>query len=198
MFRAMFRLSQGMAMLGGAVLLAMIVLTVLSVIGREANAFLNGDAMQAHAKGAADALIALGINTVKGDTEIVQAGIAFAIFAFLPLCQITGSHASVDIVTARMGPGMNRWLRVGADIAMAVVLVLIAHRLADGTFSKWRVGETTLFLQFPVWWAFGASLIGACVAASVAVYVATARLLGAITGRPDLPTSIQEPPRDCH
>ena len=33
------------------------------------------------------------------DYELVEAGVAFAIFAFIPLCQIYGSHATVDIFT---------------------------------------------------------------------------------------------------
>jgi hypothetical protein len=39
---------------------------------------------------------------VKGDFEVVEAGIAFSIFAFLPICQLHGGHATVDIFTNLM------------------------------------------------------------------------------------------------
>ena len=45
-----------------------------------------------------------------------------------------------------------------------------------------RGGQTTFLLQFPVWWAYGFSLIGAASAAIVGVYVAFARVMHVVTG----------------
>ena len=47
-------------------------------------------------------LLDLGISEVRGSYEILEAGIAFAIFCFLPICQFHGAHASVDLFTARL------------------------------------------------------------------------------------------------
>lgn len=164
MYHPMLTLSRVMAYLGGAVLTGLILMTCASVLGRE-----------------------IGLGPVTGDFEIIEAGIAFCIFAFLPLCQITAGHASVDIFTQTLSDRANRVLRFIADGLFAAVLVLIALRLASGTISKYGYGETTLLLQFPIWWAYAASLIGAVIAALVAVYVAGVRLVELSNGRALLP-----------
>ena len=69
------------------------------------------------------------------------------------------------------------------EIAFAAVLVLIAWRLYDGMIAKMRYGETSFLLQFPVWWAYAASLFGSVVAALVGVYMAAVRTVEFFTGR---------------
>jgi len=128
-------------------------------------------------------LLGLGIGPVTGDFELVEAGIAFTIFAFLPLCQITGSHASVDIFTARWPDRANRWRQMLTDVVFAGVLVLIAVQLAAGTASKLSTGQTTFMLQFPLWWAYALSLVGAGVAALVSLYIAGMRVVELVQGR---------------
>ena len=115
--------------------------------------------------------------------ELVEAGIAFCIFAFLPLAQITGAHASVDILTSVFPAGVNRLLAALWEVLFAVVLIVIAWKLYDGMAGKIRYNETTMLLQFPVWWAFALSLTGAVAAAVVAVYVAALRVGELVTGR---------------
>jgi len=90
------RLARLFALLGGLVLSVLIVLTCLSVVGRSLNGLLHTASVQALGPWV-DALLDLGIGPINGDFELVEAGMAFAIFAFLPLCQLNGAHASVDI-----------------------------------------------------------------------------------------------------
>ena len=49
--------------------------------------------------------------------------------------------------------------------------------------SKFENGETSFLLEFPVWWAYGLSLVAAIVAAIVGVYMAVIRSIEAITGQ---------------
>jgi len=128
-------------------------------------------------------LLALGIGPINGDFELVEAGMAFTIFAFLPLCHINGAHASVDIFTAKLPLRANRFLRMVIEVGFAAVLVVIANQLFAGMMSKQNTGETTLLLQFPVWWAYAASVVAAIVAAVVAVYTACIRSLECVTGQ---------------
>jgi len=179
----MMALSRFMAVLGGIVLSVLIVLTCISIAGRILNGILHGGFMQGLAPGFADWLISIGVGPVNGDFELVEAGVAFAIFAFLPLCQITAGHASVDIFTNLMPRGYNRVSRMVIDIVFAAVLVLIAWRLYAGMMSKMGYRETTFLLQFPIWWAYAASLFGAVMAALVGVYVAFVRIYELLTGR---------------
>ncbi|WP_099825305.1 TRAP transporter small permease [Oceaniglobus indicus] len=177
------RVSQAMAILGGGVLLGVIAMVCASIAGRTLNAFLNGDMMQTLAPGVSEALLATGIGPINGDYEILEAAIAFVVFAWLPFCQITNGHASVDLVV-RHFPRLVRQVLGGlADIAFAVVLVMIAWQLREGMESKMRSGQTTFLLQFPVWWAYGLSLVAAAIAALVAVYVAVARIFEMVADR---------------
>ena len=116
-----------MAIIGGIVLCALILLVCLCVLGRSLNTLLHGP-IESIAPGLSQSLLALGIGPINGDFEIVEAGIAFAIFAFIPLCQITGGHASVDIFTAMMSDRTNRILSAVIEVVFAAVLVLIAFR----------------------------------------------------------------------
>jgi tripartite ATP-independent transporter DctQ subunit len=179
----MTALARFMAVLGGIILSLLIVLTCISITGRILNGFFHGGFMQGLAPGFADWMIAIGVGPVNGDFELVEAGVAFAIFAFLPLCQITAGHASVDIFTNMMPRGYNRISRMVIDIVFAAVLILIAWRLYEGMMSKRSYGETTFLLQFPLWWAYAASLVGAVVAALVGVYVGLVRIFELMTGR---------------
>ena len=190
MYRAILRLSQLMAWLGGAMLTALILLVCLSVVGRELNSILHGDVMSGLAPGLATWLLDLGVGPVNGDFELVEAGIAFSIFAFLPLCQITGGHAAVDVFTNYLPDPANRGLRLVTDIVFAAVMVLIAWQLWLGLLSKLDAGQTTFLLEMPVWWAYALSLLGAVVAAVVACYIAAVRLRETLTGTTILPADL--------
>lgn len=183
MHKIMMALARFMAMLGGAVLSALILLTCVSIAGRLLNGFFHKDFMQSLLPEFSNWMIEIGVGPVNGDFELVESGVAFAIFAFLPLCQITAGHASVDILTNSFPKGVNRFLRMVTEILFAAVLILIAVQLYHGMSSKMRYGETTFLLQFPVWWAYAASLFGAVVSAIVAVYVAVIRIIEFLTGR---------------
>ena len=187
MHRFVEGLARLFAALGGLVLSALIVMTCLSVVGRTINSALHGDPAQSLFPGLADALLATGIGPIDGDFELVEAGMAFAIFAFLPLCQLSGAHASVDVFTSLLTPRTQRRLGAAIEIVFAAVLVLIAFELFLGMESKRRSGQTSFLLQFPVWWGYAAALSGAVVAALVSVYVALARAAEAVTGRAVLP-----------
>ena len=121
---------------------------------------------------------------IPGDFEIVEAGIAFAIFSFLPWCQITRGHATVDIITSMFSLRANRVLDVLTEILMSFVLVLIAWRLWIGMLDKHRYGETSFILQFPVWWSFLISAIAAVIAAAISLWMIWVRLRELKTGHP--------------
>ena len=152
-------LSKLMAVLGGIVLSILILLICVSIIGRT-----------------------IGIGPINGDYELVEAGIAFSIFAFLPLTQITASHATVDIFTNSLPPKIQRLLLAVIETFFAAMLVMVAWQLREGMFDKLERGQTTFLLQFPVWWAYALSVFGAFAAAIVGTYTAFARVYEAFTG----------------
>ena len=183
MLRYVSLLARTMAILGGLVLSALIILTGVSVTGRVLNTFFHGEFMQSIAPGFAEWALSHGVGPVNGDFELVEAGIAFAVFAFLPLCQITSGHASVDIFTSWLPPRFNRVLRAVIEIVFAVALVVIAMQLYEGLLSKLKSGQTSFLLSTPVWWNYAASFVGAVIAALVAVVMAGVRVVEAASGR---------------
>jgi len=187
MYRFFLNLSRVFAYLGGLMLAGLIVMTCASVLGRWANGALHGVVADGIAPGVAQALLDLGLGVIRGDFELIEAGIAFSIFAFFPWCQITNGHAAVDIFTSRLPPRADRVLRAVTESLFAVVLVVIAVQLGSGMVSKLQSGQTTLILQFPLWWAYALSLSGAVVAALVGVYIAAARIAESWQGRALLP-----------
>jgi TRAP-type C4-dicarboxylate transport system permease small subunit len=167
MHRYVGSLARLCALAGGLVLSALILMTCLSVAGR--------------------ALSGLGLGPVPGDFELVEAGIAFCVFAFLPLCQISSGHATVDILTSALPRQANRLLVAFWEVLMALAVALIAWRLFVGAGGKVANGEVTLLLQFPVWWAYAACLVPAAIGVITALWSAYDRLKSVATGRDSRP-----------
>lgn len=165
MTRLVTWLARTTAVLGGLVLIVLIVLVTLSIIGRF-----------------------LGLGEIKGSYEVLEAGVAFAIFAFFPVCQLYGDHATVDVFTSGLRPRALGALRAFWEIVLAATIVFLTFRLADGMMRYVNNGETTLFLEFPVWWSYAASVVAATVASITAIYCACARVAEAALGRAILPT----------
>ncbi|MCO8146297.1 TRAP transporter small permease [Rhodovulum tesquicola] len=120
----------GWALIGGLVLVAVIAMNVVSVIG------------------------GLVWKPFAGDFEMTQVGVAVAVFAFLPWCQLTRANVSADIFTMRASP---RWVARLGLVASAVALVfaaLLLWRMSQGMADQRAYGSTTTILQFPVWIAF--------------------------------------------
>ena len=176
------RAARFMAICGGLVLALLILLICISVVGRSLNGVLHGWIGTAFPAVSAW-LLQAGVGPINGDFELVEAGVAFSIFSFLPLCQISGGHASVDIFTSKLPRGVNRGLQMVIDTVFALALIIMAYQLYKGMLSKQSYGDTTFLLQFPIWWAYAASLVGAVMAAVISVYVACVRVLELATGQ---------------
>jgi len=187
MYRLIDRVARIFALLGGTALALLIILICASVLGRSINSILHGEFFQTAVPGLASALLATGVGPINGDFEVVEAGMAFAVFAFLPLCQLNFAHASVDVFTSMMPLKLNRVLRAVIEAVFAAAIVLIAVQLTAGMFSKLRSGQTTLLLEFPVWWSYAACVFAAWAAAIVAVYVGIMRVVEMLKGHDILP-----------
>ncbi len=125
------RVIEAWAIVGGIVLLAVVLLTVTSVVG--------------------DAVLGAPL---PGDFELVEVGVAVAAFAFLPYCQLTGANVSADIFTSRAPPHwVARFSLVGALIASAFSALLL-WRMSAGLGDYIKYEETTAIWQFPLWLAF--------------------------------------------
>ncbi len=177
MLRIVFQgLARGVAILGGIVLTLLIVLITISVIGRAGNTIAHTDFLKENLAGLSQLLIASGVGPVDGDFELVEAGIAFSIFAFLPWCQLRRGHANVDLFAFLFPTAMNRAVDLISEVLLSSVTCLLTWRLYVGMGDKLRYGETTFLLQFPVWWAYAASFAAALIASIVSIYAIVVRV----------------------
>ena len=176
------------ALAGGIVLLALILLTTLSTAGRSISKTLHHDFFETNFTGLSQWLLDLGFGEINGSYELLEAGVAFAIFSFLPICQFYGAHATVDIFTSFLPRRANRWIAAFWEVVLAAVIILIVLQLYGGMERYIRNGQTTLFLQFPVWWAYAASFAAGVVACITAVYCALVRVGEALRDHDILPS----------
>lgn len=156
-------LARWLAILGGLTLVAITVMTTLSIGGRS--------------------LIWAGLGPVPGDFELVEAGTGFAVFAFLPWCQLTRGHATVDLFTSYLSPAANRVLDFIWEVVLGLITILIAWRLWVGMLEKRGYGETTFILQFPIWWGMALCALATVVGVVVAVYMIVIRAREVAQGR---------------
>jgi TRAP-type C4-dicarboxylate transport system permease small subunit len=176
----MMRLARLLAWFGGLVLLTLVAITCFSVIGRAINTVGHSAVVVANLPSVSALLVHFG--PITGDFELVETGIAIAIFAFLPWCTMTGGHATVDLFTLGFRPKFNRILDFVWELVFFLVLCIIAWRIFVGASDKMRYGETTFLLQFPVWWGFAVCGVLAVAGALVSGFLAV-RKFSEIGGR---------------
>lgn len=156
--RTVSAVAKALALLGGFVLIALIVLTCISILGR-----------------------AFGLGTIRGIYDLTEIGMAAAVFAFLPWCQLKGGHATVELFTPMFSARVNAGLTLIFDGAMLFVTGIGTWRLYLGMLDKYGYGETTLIAQIPLWQGYAACMVGAlgCVlVAAFCVLRSFARLAG--------------------
>ena len=134
---------------GGVFLVAITLMTVVSVVLRE-----------------------IAGRPIPGDFELVEMGCAIAMFAFLPYCQLVGGNVAVEFVTARAPRWLRRTLDAIGCAAYALIAALITWRLTLGGIDIDRYRETTMVLGVPVWWAFMAIVPSVALLAVTAAYTA--------------------------
>ncbi|MCZ4260647.1 TRAP transporter small permease [Limimaricola sp. G21655-S1] len=127
----LMRLVRVFAGIGGAALVAIMLVTVASVTLRGL----------------------LG-RPIPGDYELVELGSAIAIFCFLPWCQATGGNVVVDFFTQGVGPRATRALDALGDLIWLLIAALLLWRLTLGGIEMHEYDEQTMVLRLPVWWSF--------------------------------------------
>ena len=162
-------LAKAAAFAGGCALTLVTVVTVISVVGR--------------------LLIPLGLGPVPGDFEIVQAGVLFAVFCFMPWCHLDRGHAIVAIVTDRFPVRSSAVLEFIWDAAMMIAASFIAWRLWVGLIDKVGNRESTFILRVPLWIIYSGGLIGALIFVIVTIYCVLRSGQNAMSASPARPLS---------
>jgi TRAP-type C4-dicarboxylate transport system permease small subunit len=146
---ALTRLSEGLALLGGALLLGVIGVTVFSVV-----------------RGAAFG------RPLLGDTEVAEMLVGVAVALFLPWCEMRGAPVIVDFFTAPLRERAKSGLDALVRGISAVVVCVLALRLTVGGYDNWDRERDTMFLQIPYWWGYAGAALGMAAWAATAWWVA--------------------------
>jgi TRAP-type C4-dicarboxylate transport system permease small subunit len=141
MHRLLDALAKALALIGGALLVAVSVATVVSVAGR----WLAG-------------------RPITGDIELVQLAVAAAIALFLPYCQLHRSHLIVDFFTARSSGPVQRRLDAAGSMVAGFVFFALAWRAGVAVSDMRSASETTMVLGIPLWIPYVAMVPGLALA----------------------------------
>jgi len=126
--RVLYRVCQFFALAGGAVLLALINMSLISIIGRK-----------------------LFAQPIRGDIELMEMGAAIAIAAFLPMCELRGMHIKVDTFTMKLPPRVQRVMDALAHGLCMVAALILAWRTALQLGDNLEYGDVSTLLSIPMW-----------------------------------------------
>lgn len=153
------------AMIGGAFMVAAMLVLVVHVIG-------NG----------------IG-RPILGVNEIVSELVGVSIFCFLPICHFQGGNIVVDFFSKPF----PEWLRKASDIvvllAFAGVAALLTWRLGAGGISAFERGKQSMFLSLPEWPGYLVAFV-ACVVWVVIIFFT---VWSAVRGAPEAAGAEERP-----
>ena len=92
---------------------------------------------------------------IPGDFELVQMATALAAFCFLPWCQLRRGNIFVDTFTLKLPERWQHRIDAAWDVVYALVMALIAWRLAVGARAAFGTGETSMVLLVPSYLPIG-------------------------------------------
>lgn len=121
-------LSKWMAIAGGVVLTGLVVMSVVSIVGRK-----------------------LFSMPVPGDVEILQFCACFATAAYFAYTHLVHGDVKVDFFTNGLSPAKRAFLDSIGSLLFGIFGALIAWRSWVGAMSIKEAGETTAILGWPVW-----------------------------------------------
>lgn len=142
-------LCRWLAVAGGIVLVAMVLMAAISIAGRAALD-----------------------RPILGDFELIQVGCTICVAAFLPYCQLRGGNIIVDFFTARASQRAQRRLDAIGALLVAATMSVVAWRTWAGAISIKQAGETTMLLGVPIWIGYALMVPGFILTALVALYTA--------------------------
>ncbi|TPE49610.1 TRAP transporter small permease [Maribrevibacterium harenarium] len=128
---ALRRLSYWFALLGGLIMLSLAITTVVSIIGRT---FFG--------------------QSVEGDYELTEVGLAISVFLFLPECYLRKGHVIVDLFTSGCHPNTIRLLDNTGHLLFTLVSALFVYRMALSGMESKEYWEQTMILELQIWWVY--------------------------------------------
>lgn len=148
--RALDGTARVFALLGGAVLTGLTLLSLYSIVMRN-----------------------LAGSPIMGDWELVQMGCAVAIAACFPMCQMRGAHIIVDFFTQGVSRATCRRLDGVGALVLAAMMALLAWRTAVGAMDARANNEASMIMELPTWIGYALMVPSFALASVAALYVAS-------------------------
>ena len=126
--RRLHAFTRWFAIAGGVGFVALVIMSLVSIIGRK-----------------------IAATPVPGDIEIMQMGTAISSAAMLAFCEMERQHLRVDFFTAKLSAKTRHVLDALSHLVLAIVALVIAWRTGLSALSLNEAGETSVILGWPVW-----------------------------------------------
>lgn len=126
--RLLHQLSTAFALLGGLTFCALIVMSIVSIVGRK-----------------------LFAAPVQGDVELMQIGAAVGAAAFLPVCALHDSNVKVDALTGWMSRRWRSALDTVAHALLSIAAAVLCWRTTLAAIDGHASGEVSTLLSVPMW-----------------------------------------------
>ena len=131
MGRVLYRLTAGLAIAAGMMLVIIAALTTLNIV------------------------LGKGFGTpIRGEFDVVRLGAGALVFAFLPYCQMVRGNVIVDFMTGWAPAQAKAVLDALGGLLFAAVCGLLAWRMTVGGFEMYDTGQVTAVVKIPYWWSF--------------------------------------------
>jgi len=147
--RILKRLCEALALVGGAILVGVTLMSAWSIVGR-----------------------AVFNQPVQGDYELVQAGCAVFVAMCLPYCQWQRANIIVDFFTTRASAATRARLDTFGALLIGLVMLLVGWRTVVGLIDIRASGETGTILGLPTWYTYAGMVPGIFLTAVAALYTA--------------------------
>ncbi|MBU6436421.1 MAG: TRAP transporter small permease [Betaproteobacteria bacterium] len=162
--RKLLALCKLAAILGGIVFVALVVMSIVSIVGRK-----------------------LFSMPVPGDVELLQTCAAFASATFFGWCHLNQGDVKVDFFTHNWPPRVVHGLDAVGSLLVGLFGALIAWRTAAGALSLRESGEVTMILGWPLWVGQMLMVPGFVLLAAAGLYMAWGHVARAWAGTPARP-----------
>ncbi|MFA4969834.1 MAG: TRAP transporter small permease [Sulfuritalea sp.] len=150
-----------MAIIGGLVFVGLVVMSVISIVGRKTVGFV-----------------------VPGDVEVLQMLAACASASFFPYCHLIHGDVKVDFFTHNLSQKTLWIMDAVGSLLIGLVGALIAWRAWAGAMMVMDNGETSMILQWPVWIPQALMVPGFVMLAIAGGYMCVHQLRMAARGQP--------------
>jgi TRAP-type C4-dicarboxylate transport system permease small subunit len=145
--RALLAASKYLAVAGGLVFVALVIMSIVSITGRKVFSW-----------------------PVPGDVEVLQMCAAFASSCFFAYCHLINGDVKVDFFTHNMARRKVEAMDAFGSLLVGLFGALIAWRTLVGAIGIKDVGETSAILGWPVWIAQGLMVPGFLLLAAAGFY----------------------------